>query len=195
MPDLSHLETLIPYLMTSLMTAGGEKLTEKERLYVRVFVRLAEKAINDYKTTRKYVIAEVEEMQRSTKEMMREGRQLYVFGFINHVENCLNAVRRLFSLLDSVKSESGGLSIDRSLRRRIETHYEKVKNIRVAVEHIESKIQEGETTGPVMLTISDDDESVEIAGHSLRFEDLARVLEHFHRMSWQWLDDFCKKVA
>lgn len=195
MPDLSYLNPLIPGLMTAVMGFNGELLTDKERKYVRVFVRLTEKAIDEYKATREYVIAQVEEKQRSAEEMQREGRKLYILNIVNHAENCLNAARRLFYLLDSVKSESGGLSIDRSLRKRIETHSKKIKNIRGAVEHVEKEIQRGETADPVMLMLSDDDESIVIAGYSLRFEDLARLLERFHELARQWLGDFCRKAA
>jgi len=195
MPDLAHLDSLIPCLMTALLSSEGRHLTKNEKLYVRVFVRLVDKAITAYEATRACVIATVEEMQRSPEEMEQQGRQFYMFGFINNMENCLNAARRLFSLLDSVKSEAGGLQIKRDLSRRIATHFNAIKDIRVAVEHIESKIQGGEISGPVMLTVSDDDESVEIAGYSIRFEDIARLLKHFHAMALQWLDDFCKKSA
>lgn len=179
--------------MAAVIGFEAELLTDKERKYVRVFVRLTEKAIDEYKAAREYVIAQVEEKKRSSEEIEREGEKIYIFNIVNHAENCLNAVRRLFYLLDSVKSESGGLSIDRSLRRRIETHYEKIKNIRGAVEHIEKEIQNGEITGPIMLMLSDNDENIIIAEYSLRFEDLARLLERFHELAKQWLRDFCKK--
>jgi hypothetical protein len=192
MPDLSHLETLIPGFMTAVLVADGKLLTSRERLYVRIFVRLVEKAINEYTKARRHIIAEVEEAQRSAEEMTKHGRRLYLLGIINHMENCINAARRLFSLLDSVKRERGGLSIDRSLRKRIESHYEKIRDIRVAVEHIEGEIQKDAGTKPVMLALTDDEDGVQIAGYKLKFEDLARLLEHFHELALQWLDDYCK---
>jgi hypothetical protein len=189
MPDLSHLETLIPNLMTAVMAFEGKNLTKKERLYVRIFVRLIQKAINEYKLTRECVIDQVEDMKRG-------GEHLFIFGIINHMEDCINATRRLFALLKSVKGErGGGLRIDRQLRKRIEKPLNDVKIIRHFVEHIDEKIQKGETTGPVMLDISDDDERIEIAGYSMRFEDLARLLERFHELAKQWLDDFCREAT
>lgn len=194
MKDLSHLDSLIPGLMTAVLGFNGELLTEKERSYVRVFVRLVEKAINEYKVARECVIAQVEEMQRSSEEMERDGRELYILDFVNQMENCIHTTRRLFGLFESVKREHrNGLRIDRLLRRRIEKLLDDIKNIRDFVEHIDEKIQKGETTGPVMLTISDNDESVEIAGYLFRFEDLARLLERYHKIAFKWLDDFCKK--
>ena len=90
MPDLSYLETLIPGFMTAVLVADGELLTPRERLYVRIFVRLVEKAINEYTKARGYIIAQVEEAQRSAKAMIKHGRKLYLFGIINHMENCVN---------------------------------------------------------------------------------------------------------
>jgi len=64
---------------------------------------------------------------------------------------------------------------------------------RNAVIHIESKIKKDEL-GPIMLMISDDDKSVKITKHSLRFGVIARLLEKFHKLAKQWLDDFCRKA-
>ena len=114
-----------------------------------------------------------------------------MLSFVDHMEYCINTTRRLFSVLESTKREPNGeLTIDRSLRRRIETHLDTVRDIRDFVEHIDEKIQHGETTGPVMMKLSDDDEGVEIVEYSLKFVDLARLLKRFHELSIQWLADF-----
>lgn len=196
MPDLSHLDPLIPGLVTALMGFKGETLTEKERGYVRVFALLAEKAITEYSATRECVVAELEEMQRSAEEMAREGRKLYFLDFDSHMKECLKVTRRLFSTLEFAKRvRDGGLTIDRQLTKRIKRHEKAVSKIRDFDEHIDEKIKNRKTTVPVMLMLSDDDKGVEIAEHSLKFVDLAWLLERFHELARQWLDDFCRKAT
>ena len=191
MPDLSHLDPLMPGLITAVVGFIGKSLTKKERDYVRIFVHYTERAVTEYNAARQCVIEELEELQRSAEQMEKEGRQLYMLSFVDHMEYCINTTRRLFRVLESAKREPNGkLRIDRSLRRRIETHLDTVRDVRDFVEHIDEKIQHGETAGPVMLKLSDDDEGIEIVEYSLKFVDLARLLERFHELSIQWLADF-----
>jgi tRNA uridine 5-carbamoylmethylation protein Kti12 len=180
--------------MTSLLTSAGESLTDNEKKFVRVFVRLVEKAKSEYMHVREYVVAGIEEEQRTPEEMARDGRPLYVIDIADQMENCLNAVHRLYKLLDAAKSKRKGLQIDRLLRRKLSVHYNSIKIIRGAVEHIENKIQAGWVSGPVMLFLSDDGEKVTIANDSLRLCDLAKIIREFQKLAIQWLDDFCKKV-
>jgi len=195
MPDLSHLDPLISGFLTAIIGFRGDQLTQKERLYIRVFVRLANKALTEYSVARNLVEAEINEMTRSSEEMERDGRQLYFLGIVDHMENCINATRRLFHFLDVIKSEKrhgGKLRLDRLIRRMIEAQSRDIVNIRDCIEHLDEQIQKSEKFGPIMLSFSDDDESIEIADSTIRFVDLALVLKYFHKLSLQWLDDFCK---
>ena len=134
-------------------------------------------------------------MKRTSKEIQKNGRYIYFVDFDYHMENCLNAVRRLYYLLDFAKSERGGLRIDRTLKRKINAHRKKIVNIRGAVEHIEKELRKKDNVSPIMLMVSEDDESVIIAGYSLQFENLAQLLIDFHTMAKQWLDDFCRELG
>jgi len=194
MPDISQLETLFPGFMTAMFVTEGKMLTPKERLYIRIFVRLVEKAINEYKKARECIISQVNETQCEVEVVKYPVHviRLYTFGIIDHLENCINAIRRLFKLLDSVKRERGGLNIERTLRKRIESHNKEINDIRCVVEHIEGEIQKDAGTKPVMLALTADDEGIQITKYNLKFEDLARLLAHFHKLALQWLDDYCK---
>jgi len=194
MPDISKLETLFPGFMTAIMATEGKMLSPRERLYIRNFVRLVEKAVNEYKKARECIIAQVNETQCNVDVVKCPVHviTLYTFGIIDHLENCINAIRRLFKLLDSVKSKRGGLSIDRNLRKRIESHKTEIIDIRVAIEHIDEKIREGVGTKPVMIALTDDDEGIQITKYNLKFEDLARLIGYFHKLALQWLDYYCK---
>jgi len=47
MPSLSHLDPLILGLFTAVSGCRGKQLTENEKAYVRVFVRLTQKALTE----------------------------------------------------------------------------------------------------------------------------------------------------
>ena len=119
-------------------------------------------------------------------------------GFDSCMENCINAMRRLYHILDAVKAEGkhgGKLSLDRGLRNLLESQSREIIDVRNGIEHIDKKIQKVEPTDTIMLSLSENNEGVELAGYSVRFIDLALVLRHFHTLALQWLDDFCKKSA
>ena len=47
-------------------------------------------------------VLSIEERKRPAEEMAKTGRYIYMFGFTDHLENCINAVRRLFHHFSSV---------------------------------------------------------------------------------------------
>jgi len=198
MPDLSKLDSLIPSLFTAVVGFRGEKLTDNEKVYVRIFARTAQKAINDYEIARDFLVAQVTAIQLS-KRRKDSGKVLYtMFGFECQIENCINATRRLYHILDAVKAEKkngGKLSLDRQMRKILESQSKEIIDVRDGVEHIDGIIQKSKPTGSIFLSISDDEEGIELAGYSVRFIDLALVLTRFHELARQWLDDFCMKAS
>lgn len=196
MPDLSKLDSLIPGLFTAVMGFRGEKLTDNERVYVRIFARTTQKAINDYETARDFLDAQVKLIQLSMRGKDTGRVWCLMFGFDCHIENCINATRRLYHIFDAVKAEKkhgGKLSLDRQMRRILESQSKEIIDVRDGVEHIDDIIQKSETTGSIVLSISDDEKGIELAGYSVRFVDLALILTRFHELAMQWLDDFCRK--
>lgn len=198
MPDLSKLDSLIPALFTAVMGFRGEKLTDNEKAYVRIFAHATQKAINDYETARDFLDAQVISIHLSKRRKV-PGKVWYtMFGFECHIENCINATRRLYHILDAVKAEKkhgGKLSMDRQMRRILEAQSKEIIDVRDGIEHIDDIIQKSEPTGSILLSISDDEEGIELAGYSVRFVDLALVLTRFHELARQWLDDFCRKAT
>ena len=190
MPDLSSLPPLLPGLLTTVMVSNGEQLTERERLYYRVFLRLADKAVREYEWAREAVLATAARFNAPRKKM-GSGQGFHLVAFIDHIENCINACRRLYALLDCVKAEEcGGLSIERVKRRAAEAHFEELKNVRDAIEHVESDIHNGEITTGIMPSFTDDDKSLRMLGHTMRFCDLAAVLTKFNEIGLDWMKLF-----
>jgi len=93
MPDLSGLDRLMNRLMVQVLV-GDRGLSRKAALYRRNFVRLLDKALREYNEAREIILAEIAEANRSPKEMAKDGRSIYIITFPDHMETCINAVRR-----------------------------------------------------------------------------------------------------
>lgn len=174
MPDLSGLDSpLIGRLIVQLL--GGEPdLSQKARLYRRNFVRLVDVAVREHNAAREALLGEIQGRQRT-----------FVIEFTNHMEACINAVRRLFKLLQRIKLEKESPAIPIELRRLVETKNRGVADIRNAVEHIDKDIQKGEITlgEPIMLTVSNKEDGVVISKYELKFEELATVIKKMHEIA------------
>lgn len=153
MPDLSGLDSpLIGRLLVQLLV-GERGLSQKAGLYHRNFVRLVDKALREYHEARGVILVQIAESNRSAKEMSRDGRHIYIFAFTDCIEDCINAIRRLYGLLERFKSEKESPVMPRELRKLVETKMKLVVDIRHAVEHMDERIQNGEiaTGKPIML--------------------------------------------
>ena len=198
MSELSDLYSLMPILGAAVMVFRGVHLTKKEQSYLRLFTRLIDKAIYEYSIARDAVIAGAKELEGKLKKLPSNlhpliigDRPLFIFEFIDHMETCLNTIRRLYGLKDAIDNERGGLKqMERLKRRFVEAHFDELTKIRGIIQHMDDRIQQGESKGPVMLTVSENDEEVEISDRSIRFTDIEGVLRRFHEIAKKWLHDF-----
>jgi len=184
MPDLSSLKPLLNTLFLQVFR-GERGLSQKARRYRSNFVRLVDKALREYREARQCILAQIAEANRSPKDMAREGRIIYMVEFTNHIETCINAVSRLFRLLDRIKSEKESPTFPRELRRLVETKSEPVTNVRNAVEHIDEYIQKDEIAPgqPIMLALIKNDDGVAVLNYEIKFKELAMVLENMYEIA------------
>lgn len=185
MEDLSGLEKLLPTLTLNLVFSQGDKsLSRKLALYRRVYVRLVDKAVDEYEEARKLVIAQVEEGRRSAEEMTRDGRYIYMFKFVDHMENCICTVRRILRFFDWLKGNQEGLQLERLARRQVEKLDSSLVAVRNTVEHMDERIRCGfiQRNEPVMLAITNTQDGVAIGGQSLRFCDLSTLTKRLHEL-------------
>lgn len=185
MPDLSGLDfPLVTRLLVQLIV-GERNLSRKAALYRRNFVRLVDKALRQYYEAREVILAEIAEANRPPEEMVKNGRYIYCIAFTNHIETCINAVSRLFRLLERIKSETDSPSFPRELRRLLETKSKSIANVRNSVEHIDEQIQKDEITpgNPIMLSVNKNNDGVIVSNFEIKFKDLAIVLEKMHEIA------------
>jgi hypothetical protein len=185
MPDLSGLDfPLVGRLIVQLLV-GERGLNPKTSLYRRNFVRLVDKALREYHEAREAILAQIAEMKRPPKRMSRDGRSIYILAFTDHIETCINAVRRLYKLLGRIKSEKQSPELPREQRRQLETIKERIIGIRDAIEHMDELILNGEAGvgKPIMAAGNDNWDAVVVSNYELKFEELAMVLRAMHEIA------------
>jgi len=185
MPDLSGIDSpLLGRLIVQLLV-GERGLSPRARLYRRNFIRLVDKAVREYYEARAAILADVTEAKRSAEEMTKHGRQLHFIAFTDHIETCINAVSRLFKLLERIKLEIESPSFPRELRKLVEKYSESVKTVRDTVEHMDERIRKDEIAPgkPIMLTVSQEGDGILVSDREMKFKDLAMVLEKMHEIA------------
>ena len=185
MPDLSGIGSPLLNRLIVQLLVGERGLSPKAGRYRRNFIRLLDKAVREYYEAREAILADVTEAKRSAEEMTKYGRQLHFITFTDHIETCINAVSRLFKLLDRIESERESPSFPRELRKLVETLSESVKTIRDTVEHMDERIQEDKIAPgkPIMLTVSQEGDGLLVSDCEMKFKDLAMVLEKMHEIA------------
>lgn len=185
MPALADIDFPLTGRLMIQMLAGEPGLSRKARLYRIIFVRLADKAIREYYLAREALLADIAEEHRSEEEMQKRGREIHFVGFMDHIETCINALSRLFRLLDRIKSEKESPAVPRELRRLVETKSECVASMRNAVEHMDEMIQKDEIAPgkPIALGLNRNRDGVIVSDHEIAFEDLAMVLRNVNEIA------------
>jgi len=160
----------------------GTGLGNKAAMTLRTAVRLSDKAVLEYLRARQMVLAQINESNRPPEEMAKTGRIIYMFAFVDHMENCINACRRLLALLDRVKSDT---SIPDNAPVKIAVEHALSKDVfdfRNTIEHMEERIESGQIRDgePVVLMLSADSKAIEVGRHRMSLESLASLLVALH---------------
>ena len=149
MPELKNLKPSLLgcYLTGSLIGLYSSK-DKKLDLSLRLATRLLDKAVKEYLMVRDLVLLAATENAMTFEEIEKrgEGQYLHEIGITNHIENCINALGRIYLLMPGSDSSSSS---------------PKIREMRNMVEHMDEKINRG-VTGPIGLDISEDATHIEI---------------------------------
>ena len=173
MPDISdECQPLTPNLFLIVNFKGDGALTRETALSRREMVRLVDKAIREYTAARKYLLAQMEEKGSGV---------FHIFGFVDCLENCLNACRRLSYFLEQVK----GVPVVKLSHRTIKADSAEIKDVRDTLEHMAEKIAQGviQDGHPIFLCPTQDGRAFSLGEYTLQFERLAFVLKIFHKVA------------
>ncbi len=183
MPDLTQLETLSNRLIVQMLI-GEPGITKKFSLYRRNSIRLIEKALLEYEQARQVILDQIKEANRPAKEMVKTGRYIDFFSFTSHMEDCINAIRRIYKLLERIKAEKVSPSIPREIRRLVESKSADIAELRNQVERIDEIILKDELAPnkPIMLAITKNSDGITISHYEIKFTDLAIILKNMHEI-------------
>jgi len=172
MPDISDLAPSVigAFLITSLAGSNVGK-TKEEIACFSVIARLIDKAKVEYLTAREAVIKEVEERKMTYDEITKrdDGQYFFICEITNHLENCINALSRIYKLRKLLSPKYQFLANQK----------EEIVRTRNHIEHIDSRIF-GSIPGSRSLSISEDALNVEIVNENLRLDDLANEIRLLH---------------
>lgn len=191
MPSLyPELERLQPRLLLLAAFIGNGALSQNAALIRRNLIRLVDKAVYEYSLARQAVLDQIAESQRSYEEMVG-GRIIYMFGFTDHMENCLNATRRTLDLLQHLRADLSAPAQDRIRRRLIDAHAGSLIDVRNSFEHVGDAINNNEFGEGEMVVLSygDDQSSICIGKHSLSFNSIATILRGIHEEAKRLLEE------
>lgn len=172
MPDISDLKPSVigAFLLTSLVGLDKNK-TKDEVSCFSVIARLIDKAKLEYLLAREAAIDEEKEGKLTAAEITKRNKGQYIFTctIINHLENCLNALSRIYKLHKLLLPQ----------HQFITGKNQNIIKIRNHIEHIDDRIIHS-VPGSRSLNISEDALSIEIAGETLQINDLADEIRLLH---------------
>lgn len=183
MQDLSDLK--MDAMATSILQAFLPSSDDRKmRLYQHIFARLVDKGIYEYQLAREHLVKQVMESKRPYEELVR-GRIIYMDGFTNHLENCINAVGRLLRLRDKLLSQQLDPPIPKTLRKVLQASSSTLVDVRNTMEHMDDVIRRDELEeGEVgILSLGKDQASAVIGGYSISFRDLETTLRKLHEIA------------
>jgi len=117
--------------------------------------------------------------------MQETGRIIYMFAFSDHMENCINSVRRLLRLLERINSEKDAPSIPRDKKRFLSSQSKRLIDLRNTFEHMDERIQRDEICNDeaIMVKLGESDDLVEIGPRQVTFLELAGIISKLHELA------------
>ena len=134
MEDLCGLEKLLPTMWLNLAFANADaNMDRRVALYRKIFIRLLDKALDEYRESREAIVAQIADMERT-------GESIYMFKFIDHMENCLGTIRRILRFLVNLNRDRNAPEIPQTLKRQIRSLTKSLVDVRNTLEHMDDDI-------------------------------------------------------
>lgn len=178
-----------PTMLLNLFLSADDNTDRKVALYRRILTRMLDKALDEYKESRECILSQIAEMKRPAEEMERTGRHIYMFKFVDHMENCLCTIRRILRFLEKLKSDVKAPGIPRIKRKQIESLSVSLVDVRNVIEHIDEKIQKDgiKENEPVMLKLTADQEGVCIGSKAISFLAISSIIKKVHELTTEMI--------
>ena len=179
-PNLVRKHSLVSLFIPILLIGADSVLDNESNLYIRLFVRLVDKAFSEYMDAKRYM-----------EEELKTGDKLaYGFSIINHLENCLNALVRVMNVFDiiTVGMRRKGKVMKKDLKvldfvtqktvKEIKNY--NVKGVRNRIEHIDEDIYLNRFKKDLFIKIDDQYQTICINNKCISLLELVRVMESYN---------------
>jgi hypothetical protein len=91
MEDLSSVQKLMPDALLAIVFCQSDaNFDSKTSMFRKLFIRLVDKALDEYMEARNCLSAQIEEASRSADKIAQTGRYIYMFKFTDNMENCIS---------------------------------------------------------------------------------------------------------
>ena len=175
MPEIKKpKERPVVCFLPGVIIFGQGKLDKKFYLNRLNFVRLAEKAVEDYEEARNLIL-------KQTKTI----NFLDIWRITNKLEDCILTVRRVFRVFERIKNNKNGFFVERIEKKLLKNYEKTVTDVRDLIEHIEKEIDRDSIPQDrtIALTPNKDASIIFIGRKEIRVEDLANIIERFYKLS------------
>lgn len=115
---------------------------------------------------------------------------MYMFRFVDEMEDCLLACRRALRFLDLLKGDrSIGGRIDRTARRLLGTKDKSITGVRNTIEHMATEISNGNLQAGQFMAhfLSDDGRTIPVGDRSLNVRELASTIATLQNVGFSLL--------
>ena len=113
-----------------------------------------------------------------------------MFTFVDHFENCINALALSTKQLVYIMKNPGTWIVSRNKRHSIEAHTKNIRVIRNAAEHMAEDIRCDQLKDgqPVILSITNSGDGVNLAQYQMKFSDVAHALRSLHQVGFDLIE-------
>ena len=180
--------SLVSRFVPIILIGADTILDKKSRLYIRLLVRLIDKAFLEYKNATELI---EEELKTNDKFANR-------FNIINHLENSVSAISRSIKILDIIingkiiKKNINGSTVNQKIKNNIvilnflsvssikKINNYKTSSIRNRIEHIDEDIYFNKFKKNLFLDIDGNYEKITISNKFIMLTDYVKILEDYH---------------
>lgn len=180
--DGSLKKRLFPLMMGGFLNI----LDKKSKLYTYLLVRLVDKAFDEYFEAKEYIEEEIKTGDKLT----------YMFGKINHLENCLNAISRagkIFKIIVSgkiIKKDGVKKVIKKKINiinffnpediEEIKKSKNKESTIRNRIEHINEDVYFNKFKQELSINVDEEYRKICINKKSITLIELVEIIEKYY---------------
>lgn len=173
---------LIPIYLASSLAGIDRNLDKKIVLLKKIVVRLIDKAIYEYNQAVDAINRDIEDEKRSVDDMRENGGYIFTHLIMNHLENCINSIHRIYNAFGKIMRNQNSLKIDGIDKKLAELYRKPIRDIRDMIEHIEEDIQEDKINNGDTIALSFDFKklNISISDKKITIKDLDKIICKFY---------------